>query len=532
MFASPNSRPSRRRRAGLGIAGVMSAVALVLTGCSNGGDSPGSSSDEGPQVLTVASTVPPVSLDPYLQNVDPQNNWFINLAYDSLIRISPEGELIPDLATEWEFLDDSNTQFELTLREGVTFSDGEEMTPESVVASLEYARASGVNAPTYWDSLETITISGENTILFESSSPNPALPSMLTNRVLLGSIISPAGLEDPEALKSNTYGAGPYILDTERTVANDTYVYTPNENYWDQERIAWDEVRIMVVANSAAALQAVQNGEADLTRGDAATYEAATAAGLHVELVGLGLLGVNFVDRAGEVLPELADVRVRQALNYAIDRESIATAAFGDTATAGAQLALPDTLGYEAEINEAYPYDPDRARELLEEAGVENLAFSVGVDQTSPIADILMQAVVQNWADVGVTANLEVYSDKGQAVSDILAKKFPVTYFGYGQLTPFTVMNSFYGGANQYNPFEVRDPELDALRQAALEAPADEQQEAIAAVYEYATVDLAWTGTILHSSYPYISDASTITGTEHVPTAGTADIAWFVVPAN
>ncbi|WJL96760.1 ABC transporter substrate-binding protein [Microbacterium sp. ET2] len=533
MFASKKIGGSRRARVGLAAIGLTAAAALALSGCGGGESTEEGGADDGEaKVLTVASTVPPVSLDPYLQNVDPQNNWFINLAYDSLIRIDPEGNLEPDLATEWEFLDDANQELQLTLREGVTFSDGEPMTAEGVVASLEYARESGVNSASYWGSLETIEATDENTILLTSSSPNPSLPTMLTNRVLLGSIISPAGLEDKEALKSNTFGAGPYILDSAATVVNDTYTYTPNPEYWDPEKIAWDEVVIKVVPNAAAALQAVQNGEAQLTRGDAASYEAVKGTDLEVELVELGLIGVNYIDRSGEIVPELANPEVRKALNYAIDRGPIAAATFGDTAEPGGQLALPGTLGFEDSINDFYEYDPEKAMQILEEEGVTNLTFDIALDTTSPTSTIVLEAVVANWADIGVTANLVSYTDKGQAVSDILNKKFPVAYYGYGALTAYTVIDSFFGPANQYNPWAATDPELDQLIDAAFAAPEDEAQAAVADVFRYGYEELAWTGGILHSAYPYISDGAKITGVSHAPLSGTADIAWYVVPVE
>lgn len=532
MFASHNPGRVGRKRRGIAIAGAIAAAALALSGCAGEATPSESEASDEPRVLTVASTAPPVSLDPYLQNVDPQNNWYINLAYDSLIRIDPEGNLEPDLATEWEFLDDENRELQLTLREDVTFSDGEALTAEGVVASLEYAKEVGVNAASYWGTLETIEATDENTIVFTSAQPNPSLPTMLTNRVLLGSIVSPAALEDPEALKSNTFGAGPYILDSENSVVNDTYHYLPNPDYWAPEKIAWDEVVIKVVPNAAAALQAVQNGEAQLTRGDAASYEAAKATDLTVELVDLGLIGINYLDRAGEIVPELANPEVRKALNYAIDRAPIAAATFGETGTPGGQLALPGTLGFEESINSLYEYDPEKAKEILEEEGVTGLTFDLAVDTTSPTAGIVLEAVAANWADVGVTANLVSYTDRGQAVSDILAKKFPVAFYGYGQLTPYTVINSFFGPANQFNAFGSTDPELTSLIETAFAAPEDEAQDAVAEVYRYAYEDLAWTGGVLHSAYPYISDGSKITGTAHAPLSGTADIAWYVVPVE
>ena len=116
MFRMPNL-PLGRRAAMLGAASLVTAAALALTGCS--GTSTSGTSDSEPDVLRIATVAPPVSLDPYLQNVDPVNIWFIALAYDPLIRVDSSGEYVPDLATEWKYLDEANTQFQLTIRDGL-----------------------------------------------------------------------------------------------------------------------------------------------------------------------------------------------------------------------------------------------------------------------------------------------------------------------------------------------------------------------------------------------------------------------------
>lgn len=506
---------------------------MVLAGCSSDSGST-DSADGGEDVLRIATVTPPVSLDPYLQNVDPVNIWFIALAYDPLIRVDSSGEYVPDLATSWQYLDDTNTQFELTIREGVKFSDGSDLTAQGVADSLNYALTSGVNGPNWLGTVDSITASSDTTVLIETSVSNPSLPQLLTQRVLLGSVISPAGLEDTDGLKNATQGAGPYVLDADSTIADDTYVYTPNENYWDQDKIQWDRIELKVVANTAAALQAVQNGEVDLFRGDSATGETATASGLETFGVPLGLLGMNYVDREGDIAPELADVRVRQALNYAIDRDSIAQAVYGEYGAAGGALALEGTIGYDATVNDTYAYDVDKAKALLKEAGYED-GFTVDVGYvTSVSSDILVQAVAANWAEIGVTANLVNYTDAGQAVTDIAAKKFPITYYGYGELPPFIVAQSFFdGGANQYNPWEVTDSELSSLVSDAAEAADDDAaQDLYAQAFGRSYKDLAWYGGVVNSEQVFIYNPETVTGLEATTNGPTPDIAWSVAPVN
>lgn len=536
-------RRVRRRSTYCIVATAALAATLAMTACTGGGSTDtsnsaastaGAASGGGSSTLTIDAVSPPVSLNPYLQNVDPVNNWFVNLAYDSLIRIGADGKLAPDLATSWKFIDASNTKFQLTLRSSVKFSDGTPMTAQTVAASMNYALANGTNGKVYWGPITSITAPAADTVLFTSSAPNPGLPNMITNRVLLGSVVSAAGIAKPESLKSSTAGAGPYMLNSKETVANDTYVYDPNPQYWDKSKIAFSQVKIKIVANTAAALQDVESGNAQLFRGDADTYAAAKSAGLHIETVAIGLLGVNYVDRTGAIAPQLKDVRVRQALNYAMDSDAIAKATFGDLAVGGGELALPGTVGYDKSIDDAYAYNPTKAKQLLTDAGYgKGFTIPVEVVTTSPTADIMMQAVLADWAKVGVTGKLTTYSNTSQAVTDILAKRFPITYFGYGSLTPFTIQSSFYSGqVNQYNPWGTTDAQLTADLAKAASSSGSTQTDAITAAFKRGYVDLAWTGGVIHSSYPYISDGKKITGTNHTTNSGTIDVAWGVRPVK
>lgn len=519
----------RRRNRALALGALTASAALALTACSGGA----SGTDEE-KVLTIVSVAPPVSLDPYLQNVDPVNIWFIELAYDPLIRVDGAGELVPDLASSWEYIDDEAKQLELTLREDVLFSDGTEMTAEGVAASLSYAISTGVNGAAWLGEGTTAEATADGTVVITSAESNPSLPSLLTQRVLLGSVVNPTALDEPGVLLNGTHGAGPYVLDSESTVADSSYVYEPNEHYWDQDKIQWDRIEIDIVANTAAALQAVQSGQADLFRGDTATGESAVSAGLEVEAIPFGLIGMNYIDRNGELAPELADVRVRQALNYAIDRDSIAEAVYGEWGTPGGALALEGTIGFDEETQDAFAYDPEKARELLEEAGYAD-GFSIDVAYvTSVLSDVTVQAVAANWAEIGVTANLVNFTDAGQAVSEITAKGYPIAYYGYGQLPPTIVARSFFdGGANQYNPWVTEDAELNELLDAASQAadPAD-AQEFYADAFTRAYSDLAWQGGVVNSAQVFIYDPETITNVRADTNSATPDIAWEIAPAE
>ncbi|SNT47828.1 ABC transporter substrate-binding protein [Rhodococcoides kyotonense] len=508
-------------------AATILVLAAGLTGCS-------SATDADAKVLTVAASVGPTSLDPMLQAVDQINNMYINLAYDSLTRIDGNGEVVPDLATRWEYTDDTQTVLAVTLRDGVRFSDGFPMTAESVAKSLDYGRTKGVNGPNWLGSVTSVTPANDNTVLITSSEPNDALPFLLSQRMLLGSVVSEDGLGDPQSLKRGTYGAGPYMLDYEQTISNDTYVYVPNPHYWDDSRIKWDKVVIKVVGNYSAALQAVQSGAADLFSADRPTAAAARERGLSVATAPFGLTGIGYLDRAGETVPALGDPRVRQALNYAIDRPSISDAVFKDFSVPNASLVLNGFPGYDPQDVDAFAFDLDKAKQLLVEAGYpDGFTFEMSAP-TSNNTNLVAQAVIENWAKIGVNANLTTYTDLGQLRADVIAKKFPVVAFNYGALPTYVQAKSFFtGGANQYNPWKVSNPQVDAaLHSGAVALDDDSRNAAYADAWRTALVDQAWFSNVYVRDQVTVYDPTRVSGVDITTQNPVVDLAWTVNPTQ
>ncbi|SEL30210.1 ABC transporter substrate-binding protein [Streptacidiphilus jiangxiensis] len=508
---------------------VLTACALLaapLTACN--GSSTGGGGTNG-DTLTLVSAAAPASLDPAKANVG-SDNWFVNLTYDSLLRMGPGGTVTPDLATAWGYTGSGNREFSLTLRAGVRFADGTPVTAQAVAASLNYARTHGLNQS--WDSaIDSVTATGPLTVRIHCSSPHPDLPQLLSQVLLVGSVISPSGLAHQEDLGTASYGAGPYVLDVAHTVSGDHYTYTPNPNYWDKSKIHWKRVVIKVIANPTSALQAVETGQADVLGINSGQVATAKGSGLAVTMSPAAFVGVNLVDRAGVLAPPLKDVRVRQALNYAVDRAAITKAVVQQYGQPTDEISLPGLDGYASDADNHYPYDPARAKQLLAAAGYPD-GFALTMETQGFLGiDLVTQAVVAEWRKIGVTVNITTDSSIGQWLGNATSKRFPVLGFGYGGASTYLLsLDWMLPHPTAFNPFASQDPQLTSMLAAAAAAPAAQAPALDQNVMRY-VVDQAWFVSVLRMEGIYAFNSHKISGfsagVSYIP-----DIAWNTVPAK
>src|SRR5262249_15163717 len=144
-----------------------------------------------------------------------------------------------------------------------------------------------------------------------------------------GAVGCPKAVANPSSLAAQTCGAGQYVSVPSKTVLGDHYVFTPNPDYYDPAAIKFSEVDMKIISQPSTMLAAIRAGQLDVAYGDITTANAAKKAGLTVLHEANGWDGLNIVDRSGTTSKPIADVRVRQALNYALDREAITKGLLG-----------------------------------------------------------------------------------------------------------------------------------------------------------------------------------------------------------
>lgn len=463
---------------------LVTSIALSLAACSgDGAERSGSAQD----TLTIATSSPPASLDP-TKSASGLSVLYSEPAYASLVGRDGAGRLVPGLADEWGYVGTGNTTFEVTLRENVKWADGSPITAKDVVASLEYfAKGGGPTAP-YVKGF-TFTAKDERTVTITSPQPNPVMPDLLAPENLAGQIISPAGLKDPARLASGTFGAGPYVYDTAQSVSGDHYVFTPNKHYHDQSAIHFRSITVKVIPNQSSALQALRSGQVDLMAGNPDTA-AAVDGDSRVEVAHSPTVwaGLFLLDRAGTVVPALRDPRVRQALNYAVDRMAVTTAVYGGYGEPLAQPAVPGTDGYSDAAESRYTYDPAKAKQLLAAAGyASGLTIPVNYGSFDPDTAELVQAVQGQLAEVGVTLKLTAASNFGGWVDDLASRKYAATALspGAGGNAYFVARSSFMPGGAM-NVFGVEDRDVSAAFEALTVAPPDQRDAAARKVTDVA----------------------------------------------
>lgn len=448
---------------------AIGATVALLAGCA------GSAKNPEPQAtatkgdtLNVAVPAAPTSLDP--ANMEQSTSTFAQPAYDALILEDSDGKLLPGLATEWQYLDDENKVFELTLREGVTFSDGSPLNAEALVTNFEYFNEGTSNVGTLISG-GSYEATGEYTVTMTWDTPHPLVPNTLTQRWVAGMVISAEAIEsDPQGLATQTAGAGPYVLDAAATVSGSKYTYVARDDYWAPEDQHWEKIVLTVVETTDQRLNGLKTGEFDYVSGDLTTASAAESEGFQVAFAPTIFVGLALNDRAGTMSP-LDDVRVRQAINFALDRETVADALVGEYGFASEQTVVPSESGYVEALAGHYEYDPKKAEELLAEAGYPDGFTLPVVASTSATQALISQVIVQQLAEVGITIELDA-RPSADYFQGMAGAQFPAAVVGYGSQPMWMEYDGLFGPSAVFNPFHTQSAEIDALyTEAAMAEP-------------------------------------------------------------
>jgi len=423
--------------------------------------------------LVIGSTGEADNLDPRVAT-DVRSFERISTIFEPLVVFDRGLGLQPRLATAWSFNDDA-TEITFTLRDDVGFHHGRAFTAEDVIYTFEWVldpENPSLNRPLYTD-IASITAPDEHTVVFELSRPN----AFLLNNIARMPIV-PADRGGDDDFQVNPSGTGPFAFVSWQR--DDALTLQAFEDYWGG-RARIDEVVFRPIPEDGTRLLALEAGEVDLYQGGAIGAELPRLeedASIGVDRVPAP--SYNFVGFNTRYEP-LADVRVRQAIAHLIPREGIVERILEGVGQVGVSMLLPDMPWFESDIA-TYPYDPERARALLAEAGygdgdIRVRIYSDPAPMRTQIAEILLNEMLQ----VGIDATVQAEESSAVFQRFSQTEDYEIMVYAWnGQLDPDrAIFRQFTSGGSAYAYTYWSDPRVDelALRGQSVAPDSDESVE-------------------------------------------------------
>lgn len=452
--------------------------------------------------LQIAHSVNHVNWDPH-RDQRTISLQYLNPVFEGLLREATDGRsFVPELATSWEE-DDTGVTF--TLREGVSFHDGEPFNADAVVANFEHVKAEGhpVNIG-FLSNVESAEAIDDLTVRYNYTQFDGTV--LLTLSRFAGKMISPATFDT--ITENNPVGTGPYIYNADESNPDNTFkVYDFNPNYWNTNAQPVARVEITTITDQATQLNAllaedfhtVQMGAIPLiaqaeAEGNVNSAQPAVAWSAHI------------IDRTGDLVPELADERVRLAMSYALDRDAFwQVVNFGEKTT---QHALPGGYAYNEDIMDLN-FNMERAMELMAEAG--NPEFTVDVPSFGAF-NARNAFLASSWEPLGITVNIvevnNIFAGCTQAEGDFPIGICPINERHIKHFVENRLLETGF-----LNPFGHVDEEINALYEEAAPLPLDEAEPLYAEIAKIS----AERGYIIHLGWaasPIQYDPSRISGVE------------------
>ncbi len=386
------------------LTGSAMALSVLLAGCT--ATPGGSGTTAATDVLRVVGPFEVHSLDP-----STGEGFFTRLQVaETLVDADEEGDLEPGLATAWE-ASDGGAAWTFTLRPDAVFHDGTEVTPESVAAALEIARSRPAS-PLADAPVRTVTAEPGG-VRIDLDAPYAPLPAVLAHTST--QILAPASYGEDGAV-DEVIGSGPYRVErTELPSAVDVVA----SDGWDGDRPDVERISYQAVGRAESRALMAESGQADVTLGvDPVSRQRVEGAdGVEIVSVTLPRTILLKVNAGHEILGE---VRVRQALSAALDREAMATALLRDPEMAATQLFPPSLPEWHQDTAPALEHDLPAARDLLAEAGWtpgqdgvltrdgERFEVSLRTFPDRPELPVLATAVQDALRELGVAVDVQV----------------------------------------------------------------------------------------------------------------------------
>lgn len=464
-------------------------LAAVLCGCGDGKPTeapegtPGEESDSAAKEPVYGGTLTvgiaqdlDDSLDPHTMAAAGTREVLFNV-FEGLVKPDTEGNLIPAIASDYVIGENADT-FTFTLREGVKFHDGREVTVGDVVYSISRVAGFDTGAPlvSTFSAVESVEAIDEKTVVVKTKEPYIEFLAFLNCAIIPeGNIPAEDGL----------IGTGPFKFVSRS--AQEDLVLAKNEDYWGEKAYV-DKVVFKIIENGDTLVMGLKSGAIDLCAHLTSTQISGLETDFNILEGSMNLVQALFLNNAYE---PLQDIRVRQALNYAVDRQMILDfVANGKGFIVGSNM-YPAFAKYYEDLTGMYSYDPQKAMQLLTEAGYpEGFDFVITVPSNYPFHVDTAQVVAEQLKAVGINCTIDTV-EWGTWYDEVYkGRNFHGTILGFDASGAATAQSLLarYESTHAKNMSNYVSERYDEVYNAALTATDEAEQIAL---YKQAQVILA-----------------------------------------
>lgn len=425
--------------------------------------------------VTYLEVVPNGTLDPHdPANEAPSALTAPLLVFDRLIDMSDTGELVPGLAEEWSFVDGDLAEFQMKIREGVTFHDGQDLNAEAVVANFERMDAlaeraeAGPTVARVAGLVESAEAVGEYDVVLHMDGPVPDIAFDLVLQA--GMMVSPASIKGgASGADLDPIGTGAYMV--EEFTANEKVTMGRYDDYWGggaEDRPS--RFVVEYVPEASTRLSALRTEAADVALLESTQVQEAEGAGLEVQIMDKLGLWMAYMNADGP----LSDINLRKAILHAIDREAIGEQLFSGLAEPASQFFPEGHPAHNEEATELVSFDLDMARDFIAQSeypdGVTLKTFSYN----RPDYAAFVEAIGAMLKEINVTLDVTVVDTSEFAVwTEGNHDFFPVRFGGRGP-DPVNNFADVVSKEGIFSAYSSVSPEIDQLIKEASSLPIED----------------------------------------------------------
>jgi len=474
------SRWVRTQKLLIGLVIISLSLMTTLAACGGGGSSNGNTTNSGTSKggnISVGLQSDVVTLDPLKSTALVDRQVMLNI-YDTLVGLSPQGQLVPDLATSWT--NTSPTQLVFTLRTGVTFWDGTPFNADAVVFNINRI----LNTPSSPRNSELATVQSVQAVdathvQFNLKKPFSPLLATLTDRA--GMILSPTAVQKDGANLGNApvgAGSGPFMFS--EWVKGDHLLLKRNPHYWlkDSQGVALpylQSIKYRPITNESVEFSNLQTGAINvadtISPNDVPTAKSSSNL-IYNQSPGLSFFGIMLNTK---VAP-FNNVNVRQAIEWGVNRQEILSGPLKNIGVVAQGPIDPTSWAYDSSFA-PYTYDTTKAKAALTQAGVSNVTFTLLIASGSPLNTQIAQFVQAELQPAGITVNIK-QETFATLLSDTDAHNFQAALLGWsGRPDPDGNMYAWFHTGGGLNNMQYSNPQVDSLLEAA-RASSDQGQRA------------------------------------------------------